>query len=1832
MKLPEKTFKIFLQARIAPIVITTLVSMQTAYSAEITANALPTGANITAGQASISRNAASLQINQNSQKLITNWQTFNIGTNATVNFIQPSSTAAALNRVLTANPSQILGRLNANGQVYLINPSGVVFGQGSQVNVAGLVASTHALSDENFLKGQLQFVQQEDKGTSVVNMGQLVASEGGFVVLIGAKVENSGSIEANAGQVALAAGKNARLDITESGLVGIEIDEAAPMASVDNSGMIVADGGKIWITARSASDGIANAINQTGLIRANSLSIKNGEIWLDGGQGITEIAGTIEAKGDDVGEAGGKVVATGQYVAVIGEIDASGTKGGGEVYVGGGWQGNDPEIAEATVVKMVPEARIDVSATDNGDGGTAVLWSADLTRADGTIDSSGKGLNGDGGAVETSSRGGLAVTGTVDVSTESGKGGEWLLDPFNITVVSSPTSEANLTATATNFSSDGGGSVTVLNTSIEAALNAGAGVTVTLDTDTGGADAGDIQISADISKTTGTAATLVLDAVNDITLDTGKAISSISDVLNVDFGTVTNNLGNTLIEGTVNTNGGAVNFYKLTELANTAPVSTKILGVSANTSGDITFHQNVTLTPNTFNVSLSTQGSQSGATFVGDGGDILFKGTVESGVAVGLGSTIPQSLTVDTTGKIPGSITFQGNIGGNAANITTALKSLTLTGPTSISFTADVINFAATSGDVFSASSTLGTPELILDALNTAINVSGGTINGVTGYADYEQTTFDIGVTADTSSRTLTITADRSIKIEDRTIDGSSSTGTLAVTLDSFADPAATGGAIILDTATIDTNGTDLVLGGQGNGGTYAVGFSGDIDGITDGIRIFDSNLSTNGANITMLGAAPNDGTFTGGSGVKIFGLTTIDAEGGNIVIDGRVTEKSSAGNKDGIIIGEGSNSQVTIQTSGNGTIDFTGDASLVVDANSGSRYDGVIISQGALIKTINGDITIAGTGGDGLSDTSISDQNHGIKLETLNTRIVSTIGDITLTGISGGKSNSFGIFSQGNTIYIGQESGGPVYSGLITLEADSMDFTNTSTSRLLVESTDQLRIQPLTVGRDINIGIAGSVTELALGSSLFSGSNSVFQEGFADIIIGRLAGDGTGTLTINSSTTVRDDLYLYMVGAGGNLALDAPLTVQGTGPTNKTLAIEINAGITTGAGGSITVDSLRVTGDGDFILDGTNLINTIAATSTSGKITVNNGQALTVGTVNSDSNSAHVSGSGTNALHAAVFEDMNGTTIGVTTADKAITLSTTSGDLVLADDVNATPAGNGIVSLQAAAGAIIENAADTATTGIPTVTADQLALRSSSATATSLLTNDNAVPVLATDIAGNLAFVGTTGIAINAITDGAGDTITGVTIGGSALLTAKNGDITQTEEISAGGLGLTTIGTNGQVNLATLNPVSKTNTITTLAIDTTAGADGIVDVLNDADMAIGAVTVNGITLNGITTNNEAITVRTLSGGIDVAQNINTGGSSTSTVSLASSVGGISDSGTAVITADKLAVVAALTSALDLSTGHVVDNLAATVSTANQDFTFIGAGGIIVDNFTDSALVSTVVHNGLNIADNTFLTALNGDVTQSATPADVIVGGLYINAVTGSVDLSNVTNEIGLFAADIDATGETVEVYDKDGLEIGTVTVNAIPKSGITTNNGDVWITASAASAGDLLVTQTISIGTGTAILNADDGGVDSSGTDGKIIADALRVESTEDVNLLNTANNVRLLSGKVTAGHFAYRNADTLTIDSITTTLGTGGTIAGIDTTTAADGNEQYIDVDNGDLTLNENLLAGIDSGAGSATDISGAIISLETDQGIDQSDGFQIIADQFTYSIRHR
>ena len=142
------------------------------------AGALPTNGQVTAGSGSISQSGNVMNVVQGSDRMAATWNTFNIGSAAKVNFVQPSASSVALNRVTSSDASQIMGQLNANGQVFLINPSGILFGQGSAVNVGGLVASSLNISDANFMAGSNRF-DAGGAGGAVINQGSIVAADGG---------------------------------------------------------------------------------------------------------------------------------------------------------------------------------------------------------------------------------------------------------------------------------------------------------------------------------------------------------------------------------------------------------------------------------------------------------------------------------------------------------------------------------------------------------------------------------------------------------------------------------------------------------------------------------------------------------------------------------------------------------------------------------------------------------------------------------------------------------------------------------------------------------------------------------------------------------------------------------------------------------------------------------------------------------------------------------------------------------------------------------------------------------------------------------------------------------------------------------------------------------------------------------------------------------------------------------------------------------------------------------------------------------------------------------------------------------------------------------------------------------------------------------------------------------------------------------------------------------------------------------------------------------------------------------------------------------------------
>ncbi len=271
----------------------------------IDASTLPTGGQITAGSGTITATGPQMTIDQTSQKMIANWQSFNIGENAAVRFNQPGIAAVALNRIADRNPSQIMGALTANGQVFLLNSSGIIFGKNATVNVGGLVASSLNMADSDFLAGRNRFSSNGTAGT-ILNEGAIKALDGGVVALMAPTVTNEGSITANSGSALLAAANQVTLDFTGDGLINYTVDQGAVDALVENKGLIKADGGVVVMTAKAADALRMATATNSGVIEARTLQNKAGRIVLlsDMENGQALVSGTLDASAPDGGNGG----------------------------------------------------------------------------------------------------------------------------------------------------------------------------------------------------------------------------------------------------------------------------------------------------------------------------------------------------------------------------------------------------------------------------------------------------------------------------------------------------------------------------------------------------------------------------------------------------------------------------------------------------------------------------------------------------------------------------------------------------------------------------------------------------------------------------------------------------------------------------------------------------------------------------------------------------------------------------------------------------------------------------------------------------------------------------------------------------------------------------------------------------------------------------------------------------------------------------------------------------------------------------------------------------------------------------------------------------------------------------------------------------------------------------------------------------------------------------------------------------------------------------------------------------------------------------------------
>ena len=452
-------------------------------------HANPQGGNVVQGSAIIEQAGQRLNIHQHSNRAVINWNNFDIDVNEHTQFHQPSSSSVALNRVQSANPSQILGQLSANGNVILINPNGVFFGANSRVDVNSLITTTVDIDDQKFMDGYLQFNKPGNPNASITNAGLITAQEAGLVALVAPNVINSGVIQAKLGRVELASGDGFSVDLYGDGLFELKVSEGVAKQLVHNTGDIHAEGGTIAITAAAGQNIVNSLIAIEGELKAPTVEERDGKIIIAAaghnavenniaenknqkqGHSTVLVGGaTLDAAGRDAGEQGGQIEITADRIALLDNtvVDASGhsakntnitvngvetanltasgatrteddflaqgQRAGGSIKIGGDYlgTGNTPTAEYLYVDNGV---NILNDAINIGDGGRTILWSDNVTEYFGTTYARGGTNGGHGGFLETSGKQYLNAKGFADLTAENGfNKGTYLLDPSDITI------------------------------------------------------------------------------------------------------------------------------------------------------------------------------------------------------------------------------------------------------------------------------------------------------------------------------------------------------------------------------------------------------------------------------------------------------------------------------------------------------------------------------------------------------------------------------------------------------------------------------------------------------------------------------------------------------------------------------------------------------------------------------------------------------------------------------------------------------------------------------------------------------------------------------------------------------------------------------------------------------------------------------------------------------------------------------------------------------------------------------------------------------------------------------------------------------------------------------------------------------------------------------------------------------------------------------------------------------------------------------------------------------------------------------------------------------
>ena len=1782
----------------------------------------PTGGTVVQGQGTISTpSSTQTVINQSSQQLTLNWSSFNVGANESVRFYQPSSTSVAFNRILGQSASQIFGQIDANGQVVLINPNGLLIGRTAQLNVSSLIVSSLDAIDFNAASGGYRFSATRSAPGSVINEGLITAQPGGSVTLLGGHVSNSGTIVADYGTVNLAAGRTATLDLAGDGLLRLEVgadlvaNPDGAVSAVENSGSIVANGGHVLLTASAVKNVFENLVNNTGVVRANRIDNSGGTIELLGPGGTVLSSGTLDASAGDRVSTGGSVSVEGDRVGLLGNavVNVSGATGGGTALIGGDTHGANPEVLDATQAYVSSGTTIDADAGATGDGGRVVVWSNEFTQYYGSLSARGGSLWGNGGSAEVSGKQTLEFAGMANLTAPHGIWGTLLLDPASITI------DGSDSATDTTTSQ----SLTIPNT-YPSGANAGDAVTIGSQVIEGLLETGNVSLSATttitqsnnviIDSSADSAAQgsgLTLHAGTGISLGTNSQINTNNGaiVLETDTGNITLNSGASLNAGSaaatliaggslvgnvvtltgagsiVSNSAGPITTSGLLTLAAGGPIGASGAGNAINTNAG-----SIVATANAGDIFLAPQNNTTltDVTAVGAGNSVTITGTGNLAVV----SVSGDGVTLEAPN---GAIS---DAGSGTNPVVSSTSGLTLSAGTAIGTAPAVITNLAGGSPLYVQESTGITAAVTSPTGQIDLNVTN-----LTGPVTLNTGAITLGGSSTTNTGSVVVQADGDIDVFPDAIQVSSALTAQVAVNSTGGTVALQPGSIVTDKApaTLLLSGTDITSGSSSTPHTFTLA-AGDLDFIASapsGDIVLNTAVTRLDANIGGAGGAGNLTVNQAGDlnlgAISAAGTVTVDVTGGAIngvnLSGSQSNVTSNQITLEGTSIGSGS-PVTTAATSSTGTTQLTATGAggvdvvqqtgnLAVQSASGSSV--ALTSGGSLTETAGGTITSdqitlqgvsIGTSGTAVNTFATSGAATTVLSATATAGVVNVsqqLGSLAVDSVSGSS------VALASTQAITETSGGGnITSGQITLQGTSI---GASSAPVDLAATSGAGTSVLSAASGGAVFLSQEVGNVAVnsvsGSSVSLGSNGAITEA-----------TGGGNITSNQVT-----LQGQSIGANGvpvNLAATsgAATTVLSA---NASGAVYISQQI-----GTLGVDSIS----GSSV----NLAFNDALVETAGGGNITSNQ-ITLGGI-------LVGGNGTPVDIAATSSGAT-TVVSATTGD-GIYLAQQTGNETLsasssAGPVSVTTANGGNLAVNTVSGISVSLASSGALTqaaGGGNITSNQINLQGTSigistAAIDTAATSGAATTVLNATATGGGVYVAqqTGALAV----ESANGTSVALTSGG-ALTETVGGNITS-DQITLQGA---SIGTSTQA----VNTFAASSTDTTV-LSATAGAGAFVDqqsgtlaVASVSGTSVGLtstgamieasgggnITSNQITLQGasIGTSTAAIDTAATSGAATTVLNATAGGGGVYVAQQTGALAVASASGTSV----------ALTSggALTESIGGTITSDQITLQGAS-----IGTSATALNTFAasiaDTTVLSAIAGGGVYIAQQTGTLAVNsvsgasvaltsaGAITEAAggsniTSNQVTLQGTSIGTSTAAVDTA-ATSAAATTALNATTTAPGGAIYVAQ--QIGNVNVTANANGAlvdVTTSNGGL---TAASVTGNGVTLAAGGTGQGLSVsgpVNGASSDVSLSATGG-INLSAL-VSTTTGVSLSAGGAITTAGGGQITAN---LLTATAATIGTAVSPLNT--TVISLDTTSTAGGT--FI-AQSGDVTVSSAAAGPLD------------------------------------------